>query len=98
VTTLRSPVFNRQLVHHRRSGRTTAALVIDTADLVPPPADVVDAAAQRLWRAEIDVERHRLERAGVPTALVAGDAVGPAISSLRRVVDRRRGAAAGVAR
>jgi uncharacterized protein (DUF58 family) len=98
VTTLRSPVFNRQLVHHRRSGRTTAALVIDTADLVPPPADVVDAAAQRLWRAEIAVERHRLERAGVPTALVAGDAVGPAISSLRRVVDRRRGAAAGVAR
>ncbi len=92
VTTLRSPSFTRQLVHHRRKGHTTAALVVDTTDLVPPPADIVDAAAQRLWRKEVEVERHRLERAGVPTALVAGDDVAPAISALRRVLSRRAGA------
>jgi uncharacterized protein (DUF58 family) len=93
VTSLRSPVFNRQLVHHRRAGRTTAALIVDTSDLVAPPVDIVDAAAQRLWRAEVDVERHRLERAGVPTALVSGDGVAPAISVLGRAVARRHGAA-----
>lgn len=98
VTTLRSPIFNRRLVHHRRAGHTTVALVVDMHDLVAPPADVVDAAAQRLWRADVDIERHRLERAGVSTAIVPADTVGPAISALRRVTARRRGAGAEVAR
>lgn len=92
VTTLRSPSFTRQLVHHRRKGHATGALVIETADLVAPPADIVDAAAQRLWRGEVEVERHRLERSGVPTALVSGDDVAPAIVALRRVLARRTGA------
>ena len=91
VTTLRSPSFSRQLVHHRRKGHATAALVVDTTDLVAPPSDVVDAAAQRLWRAEVEVERHRLEASGVPTALVAGDDVATAVSALRRVLARRVG-------
>ncbi len=99
VTSLRSPTVIRQLVHHAHAGHTTAALVVDTSDLVPPPVDIVDAAAQRLWRAEVDVERHRLERAGVPTALVAGDGVAAAISALRRAVARRSGTpTAGAAR
>ena len=97
VTTLRSPSFARQLVHHRRKGHATGALVVETTDLVAPPADIVDAAAQRLWRGEVEVERHRLERAGVPTALVAGDDVAPAIAALRRVLARRTGATRAVA-
>ena len=88
ITTLRSGAFTRQLLHHRRAGHTTAALVVDMSDLVRPPVDIVDAAAQRLWRAELDVERSRLARAGVPTALVAGDDVAPAVSTLRRVTAR----------
>lgn len=97
VTTLRSPSFTRQLVHHRRKGHATGALVVETTDLVDPPVDIVDAAAQRLWRGEVEVERHRLERSGVPTALVAGDDVAPAIAALRRVLARRTGATAAVA-
>jgi uncharacterized protein (DUF58 family) len=90
ITTLRSPVFTRQLLHHRRAGHTTAALVVDMSDLVPPPVGIVDAAAQRLWRAEVDVERHALGRAGVPTVVVVGDEVAPAVSTLRRATARHR--------
>jgi uncharacterized protein (DUF58 family) len=90
VSTLRSFQFSRELLRHRRSGRTTAALVIDTSDLLYPPADGIQAAAQRLWRAELDVERHRLERSGIPTALVTGNAVAPAVSVLRRATARHR--------
>ena len=88
ITTLRSPAFTRQLLHHRRTGRTTAALVVDMSDLVPPPTDIVGAAAQRLWRAELEVERSRLSRAGVPSAVVTGDEVAPAVSTLRRMTAR----------
>jgi len=90
ITTLRSPVFTRQLLHHRRAGHTTAALVVDMSDLVPPAADIVDAAARRLWRAELDVERHRLGRAGISTAVVSGDDVEPAVSTLRRMTGRQQ--------
>jgi hypothetical protein len=60
------------------------------SDLVPPPVGIVDAAAQRLWRAEVDVERHALGRAGIPTVVVVGDEVAPAVSTLRRATARHR--------
>jgi uncharacterized protein (DUF58 family) len=89
VTSLRSPTFARQLVHHRRLGRTTVALVVDTSDLLPPVHGPVEAAAQRLWRVEVDIARYELERAGVPTALVPpAGAVAPAIAILRRATSR----------
>jgi uncharacterized protein (DUF58 family) len=77
--------FVRDLLHHRRAGHATVALVIDTADLLPTGETRIDAAARRIWLAQRDAERHTLDRGGVPTALVTGAAgVGPAISSLRR--------------
>jgi len=85
VSSLRSHGFVQDLLHHRRAGHTTVALVIDTADLLPAGTGRVDLAAQRVWLAQREAERHGLERGGVPTALVtAADGVGPAISSLRR--------------
>jgi uncharacterized protein (DUF58 family) len=77
--------FVRDLLHHRRAGHATAALVIDTFDLLPKGDTRLDAAARRIWLAQRDAERHALDRGGVPTALVTGAAgVGPAISALRR--------------
>lgn len=97
VTGLRSLDYIRDLVHHRRAGHTTVALVIDTVDLLPPPSDRLDSAAQRLWQAERDAVRHRLDRSGVPTALVtAAEGVGPAISLLGQATNRRHGARPGI--
>jgi uncharacterized protein (DUF58 family) len=85
VTALRSRDFVRELLHHRRAGHTTAALVIDTADLLGGGTGRVDVAVRRLWLASREAERHALERGGVPTALVAADgSVGGAVSALRR--------------
>jgi uncharacterized protein (DUF58 family) len=101
VTSLRSPSFAHELARHRRQGRTTVALVVPTSDLLPPAPDRVEAAAQRLWRAEIDIVGHGLEQAGVPTAAVPpAGSVAPAVAVLRRATDRlaraRDGAAAGM--
>jgi uncharacterized protein (DUF58 family) len=96
VTGLRWPWFIRDLVHYRRSGHTTVALVIDTSDLLPDPDNVVDDAARRIWLAQRDSERQSLERAGIPTALVTASAgVGPAISTLRRRMSAQQSARGG---
>lgn len=93
ISGLRSRSFIDDLLHARRAGRTAVALVIDTADLLPRPRDPVESAAQRLWLSERDVARHRLQRAGVPTALVtAAGGIAPAISLLRRATARQQGA------
>ena len=85
VTGLRSRRFMNDLLHYRRAGHTVVALVIDTADLMPEPESPVEAAAQRIWHARREAERHLLDRSGVPTALVTrSGGVGPAVSALRR--------------
>jgi uncharacterized protein (DUF58 family) len=85
VTALRYPTFVRELLHHRRVGHRTVALVIDPSDIVPPPDSTTAMAALRLWNGQRDAERDRLERSGVATALVSAESgVGPAISALRR--------------
>ena len=78
------------------AGVTTVTFAFSSATLDLPESDPV--ATTTTERAEVDVERHGLERAGIPTALMAGDDVAPAISALRRVVARRSGATAGAAR
>lgn len=85
VTTLRSQAFPSELLHYRRAGLATVALVIDTSDLVPGSHGPAERAARRIWVARRDVERRILERGGVPTALVppSGD-LGSAIAGLRR--------------
>lgn len=99
VTTLRSPGFVRDLLHYKRHGHTTVALVINTADLLPQPTDRADAAALRLWLATRDAEKHRLESNGVPTAMVsAAEGAKGAINLLRRATERpSTGAPAGAA-
>jgi uncharacterized protein (DUF58 family) len=85
VTSLNSHTFVPNLLHYRRVGHATVALVIDTSDLMPDPTDGADAAARRVWFAQREAERRTLERAGIPTALVtATGGVGPAVLSLRR--------------
>lgn len=84
VTRLGSPSFTQALLHYRRTGHATAALVIDTSDLSEIES-AVHAAADRLWRAQVDAERRALERGGVATAVLTGDTgVSSAIAALRR--------------
>jgi len=78
VTSLRSQVFVPDLLRYRRAGHATVALVIDTSDLLPDVEGRTHHAARRIWLAQRDVERHTLERRGVPTALVTATEVGPA--------------------
>ncbi|HEX6363632.1 MAG TPA: DUF58 domain-containing protein [Albitalea sp.] len=91
ITGLGWPRFLDDLLHYRRAGHATAALVIDTADLLPPPADALDDAARRIWFAQRAAERLRLERGGIPTAMVTVDrGVATAISTLRRRMNALR--------
>lgn len=85
VTGLRSKDFTRRLMHYRRHGHATAALVIDTSDVLSRFNTVADRAAQRMWVAKREILRQSLDRNGVPTALVTEiHGVGAAVSSLRR--------------
>lgn len=88
VTGLGWQSFVRDLLHYRRVGHTTVALVIDTSDLLPNGQSLLDAAARRIWLARREAERHALERGGIPTALVSPtEGVRPAISTLRRRIN-----------
>lgn len=88
VSSLDSPNFVPNLLHYRRVGHATVALVIDASDLLPDGSTPVDSAARRIWFAERRVRRRALERAGVPTAVVADDVgVGAAVLGLRRRMD-----------
>ena len=85
VTGLRSRYFVQGLMRYRHAGHTVAALVVDIADLLPPPKTRADEAALRVWLAQRDAERFALDRRGVATAVVSeSPGVGPAISTLRR--------------
>jgi len=91
VTSLRSQVFPPDLLHFKRTGHTTVALVIDTSDLLPPATSRVEEAARKIWLAQREAGRYRLERGGIPTALVTpGGGAGLAILTLRRRLDGSR--------
>lgn len=95
ITSLRVPAVPTELLHYRRAGHATAALVIDTSDLLPAVEGLGASAARRIWLRQRDIEVSRLERSGVPTALVDPVAgVGPALSSLRRRMGSTRVASA----
>lgn len=88
VTSLRSQTFVPELLHHRRVGHTTVALVVDTTDLLPQSEDALDEAAKRIRLAQLEAERQALERGGVPTATVTADlGAGAAILALRRKLE-----------
>jgi len=88
VTTLRSQTFVPELMRYRRAGHTTAALVIDTSDLLPRAVGEVGRAARRVWTAQREAERRALHHGGVPTALVTPtEGVGAAVLTLRRRMD-----------
>lgn len=90
VSPLQSDAFVAAVVHHRRVGRPTAVVAVETADLLPPPADAVERAARRLWRLDGEVRRATLSRAGVRSLLVADD-VTPAVRALARLPHRTLG-------
>jgi uncharacterized protein (DUF58 family) len=91
VTGLGWESYIRDLLHYRRTGHTTVALVIDTSDLLPTAATPVDTAARRILIAQREAERQALHRSGVPTALVtARGGVGAAVSLLRRTMNPAR--------
>ena len=88
VTSLRSQTFVPELLHHRRVGHTTVALVVDTTDLLPESEDGLDEAAKRIRLAQLEAERQALERGGIPTATVTADlGAGAAILALRRKLE-----------
>lgn len=88
VTSLRSQTFVPELLHHRRVGHTTVALIVDTTDLLPESEDALDEAAKRIRIAQLEAERQALERGGVPTATVTADlGAGAAILALRRKLE-----------
>ena len=85
VTSLLSHTYVPGLLHYRRIGHATVALVIDSLDLLPETKGPVDRAAARIRFAQRESERRLLERGGIPTALVTPEhGVGPAILTLRR--------------
>ncbi len=97
VTSLRSQIFAPDLLHFRRAGHTTVALVIDTSELFPEEGNRLDHAARRIWLAQRDAERQSLERGGVPTALVTNTGgAGAAILTLRRRLETSRKRADGM--
>ncbi|HEU5081713.1 MAG TPA: DUF58 domain-containing protein [Acidimicrobiales bacterium] len=87
VSPLQSDAFVATVVHHRRLGRPTAVVAVETADLLPPPGDEVERAARRLWALDVEVRRATLSRAGVRSLLVADD-VTPAVRSLSHLRHR----------
>jgi uncharacterized protein (DUF58 family) len=92
VSGLSADDFPRALLHYRRAGHTTVALVIDTSDLLSPTTHEAELAARRLWLAQREARRHELERGSVPTALVTdAHGAGPAVSALRRHMKALRG-------
>jgi uncharacterized protein (DUF58 family) len=91
VTSLRSQVFAPELLHFKRIGHTTVALVIDTSDLLLVSETPAGDASLRIWLAQRDAEARKLERGGVPTAVVSPEGgAGPAILSLGRRLDATR--------
>ncbi len=91
ITSLRARAVSTELLHYRRAGHATAALVVDTVDLLPDGDAPGAVVARRLWLLQREVERQHLERGGVPTALIDPEAgVAPALSSLRRRMGSRR--------
>lgn len=74
VTPLQSDAFVAAVVHHRRLGRPTVVVGVETADLLTPAADEIERAARRLWRLDVEVRRADLSRAGVPSVVVVDDA------------------------
>ena len=86
VSPMQSDAFVATVVHHRRLGRPTVVIGVETTDLLPPATDDVERAARRLWAIDVDVRVANLSRAGVPAVVVIDDAA-PAIALL---ADRSR--------
>ena len=81
VSPLQSDAFVAEVLHHRRLGRSTVVVGVESVDLLPPSADELERAARRLWGLDTEVRCANLSRAGVPSVVV-GDDPSPAIRLL----------------
>ena len=72
------------LIDLRRRGRAVAALVVDTADLLPAEEALI--VARRFWALEIERRLQLLRRAGIVTSRWdAGAPLAPAVALLARL-------------
>ncbi len=85
-----TPLWHAQsvatLVQLRRVGCNVAAVVVDTSDLMAPPATAKDELAVRFWNLQLIERRRALSAAGVVEVLwPAGGDVGHAIARVRQL-------------
>jgi hypothetical protein len=87
VTPLHAVHVVEALVDLRRRGRRVAALIVDTADLLPTDPQL--ELARRFWALELDRRERVLGRAGiVTTRWLPGEPLAQAIALLARVAHR----------
>lgn len=83
-----TPLYRRNVVgvctDWRARGRAVAVAVLDTGDVVAPPATGIEAYARRLWDLEIGRRRAALTGVGIPVVTVADGQARSAVSGLRR--------------
>ncbi|MQA92845.1 MAG: DUF58 domain-containing protein [Gemmatimonas sp.] len=69
----------------RARGRSVAAMMIDTRNLLREPESPAEALAWRLWSMELEQRKRELADLGIPVVTVADDGpIGQMVSALRR--------------
>jgi uncharacterized protein (DUF58 family) len=84
LTSLHDDLTIDALLAWRARGRAVTAVVIDTRDLLEPPASDAEVLARRLWSFELDRRRRALTGMGVPVVTAGRGPMTPVIAALRR--------------
>ncbi|MGH3739337.1 MAG: DUF58 domain-containing protein [Micromonosporaceae bacterium] len=83
-----TPLYQRymikQLADWRARGRAVAVAMVDTRDLLPPPADAAERHARRLWSLDLERRCRGLADVGIPVVSLSDDSAGQAIAALRK--------------
>ncbi len=84
-----TPLHDELTVHAlqawRARGRSVAVVVVDTEDLLDPPASAAETLARRVWRLDMERRRRALADLGIPVVTVAAEGpITPVVTALRR--------------